>query len=78
MNNQKRNQLKEALNFLGSALAIVEDVWRDEQGCFDNFPENLEGSERYCAIERAVDMLEDAIDAIRNAQDEVEGAIDCG
>lgn len=51
------------------ALQIVNAVKDEEQDALDNFPENLQNSERYTAMENAIDDLEEAIDCIEQASE---------
>lgn len=54
------------------AKGDISSILADEQDCLNNVPENLEGSERYDAMENAVDNLEDAIDALDDALSSIE------
>lgn len=67
MNNQKREKLKLARNYLSMASNIVSDVLEDEQECLDNMPENLQYSDRYERMEAAISKLEDGLNDIEAA-----------
>lgn len=74
MNKQRRLKLKEALVLLEKALHMVSSVKDDEQDALDNFPENLQNSERYTAMENAIDELEEAIEKIEEATENINNA----
>ena len=74
MNKKKRAKLDKASSLLGEARDIVGSVRDDEQYDLGNIPENLQDSERYSAMEDAVDALDEAIDNIEQAQKNIEQA----
>lgn len=74
MNKKRREKLQEAVDYLGRAVSIVESVREEEKDCMDNMPENLQGSERYNAMDDAVDALEEAIESINEANESIEHA----
>ena len=47
MNNAKRNRLCEAIRFLSNASNIVDGICDTEQDCVDNYPENLQSTEKF-------------------------------
>lgn len=67
MNNARRDRLKDAIQLLNSATSIVDDVVDKEGDAMDNMPENLQESERFAAMEEAVDLLNDATESIGEA-----------
>ena len=74
MNKKRRERLQAAIDHLDQAVSIVEGVRDEESDCKDNMPENLQDSERYEAMENAVDALEDAITSINDANESIEQA----
>lgn len=58
MNNQRRERLKEAIELVERATAVIEDVRNEEAETFENIPENLQGSERAESIQEAIYTLE--------------------
>lgn len=76
MNNARREKLKKALTILDEANNIIDQVYDQEQNCLENFPENLQSTERYDAMEAAVDNLTEAIDKIGEAIEFVQIAIE--
>lgn len=65
---------EEAKANLSMAKGIVEEVRDEEQDSLDNIPENLQGSERYSAMEDAISDLEQAISAIEEADGSIDSA----
>lgn len=75
MDDKRRGRLRDALKMLTSAATIVDSVCDKEQDCLDNYPENLQGTERYERMEDAVDSLNDALEKIDDAKASIEIAI---
>lgn len=75
MNKPKRQKIRGAIKFLELAKEIVEFVAEDEEECLNNFPENLQSSERYYAIEESQSVLSDAADDIESILDDVRGVL---
>ena len=74
MNKNRRDLLKRAVSALETAEGYVNTALDQEQDCFDNLPENLEGSERYEKMEAAIEKLEEAIENIDGAKTCIEEA----
>jgi len=74
MNNGRRKRLDSAIDYLNKALVITEDVRNEEEEAMDNLPENMQMSDRYDAMESAVNSLEDAISSIDEAITSIEEA----
>lgn len=75
MNKPKRQKIREAIKFLELAKEIVEFVAEDEEECLNNFPENLQSSESYYAMEESQSVLSDAADDIESILDDVRGVL---
>ncbi len=75
MNDKRRGHLRDALRMLSNAASIVETVCDKEQDCVDNYPENLQSTERFEHMEAAVDILNDALEKIDDAKGYIEVAI---
>ena len=75
MNEKRRGRLQDALNMLNSVTAIVESVCDSEQDCMDNYPENLQGTEKYERMESAVDRLNDALENIEEVKGYIQSAL---
>ena len=67
MNEKRRKKLKQAAEILKSVAEMISDAKYDEQDCMNNMPENLQDTDRYAAMEDAVDAIDDADDFIRSA-----------
>ena len=71
MNNDRRKQLRKAIELINEAklkideaYTIVDSCADDEQDAFDNLSENLQCSERGNAMENAIASLEEARDGL--------------
>jgi DNA-binding transcriptional MerR regulator len=74
MNDDRRKELKSALKLLDginvdTIREAVEAVMADEQDAFDNMPESLQSGERGQMMEEALGRLQEAIDALESAQE---------
>ena len=81
MNKQRRKELGAIVSILEknpdneqlqNCLNELDRIMNDEQEYFDNMPENLQGSMRGIESEDAISSMEEALDAMSDAQ-EVEG-----
>ena len=75
MNKQKRTKLKEADTLLHTAKSLISAVKDQEQDDLDNYPENLQCSERCTTMEKAIEELEDAIENIERASENISNVI---
>ena len=75
MDTKRRNRLRDALKMLAYVSAIVESVCDKEEDCMDNYPENLQSTERFENMEAAVDNLNDALEKLDDAKGHIESAI---
>lgn len=75
MNKTRRDLLRSAKPLLSQAASIIERAADQEIDCLDNMPENLQDSDRYEKMEKAVENLEAALEHIGNAQDCIDEAI---
>lgn len=69
--------MEKANLYLDLAIDVAQDVKYDEENCLNNMPENLENTDKYINMEKAIDYLEDAIESIKEARDYVSNAINC-
>jgi hypothetical protein len=60
---------------LSNAASVVEMVCDKEQDCVDNYPENLQSTERFEKMEDALDSLNDALEKIDDAKSHIQSAI---
>lgn len=75
MNEIKRRALQEALSLIGRAIFITENVCDKEQDAMDNCPENLQNTDRFEAMENAVENLNEAVEGLEDAKSRIEVAI---
>lgn len=75
VNEAKRKSLRDALNLISRAIIITESVCDKEQDAMDNLPENLQCTDRYEAMEDAVDNMNDAVERMEEAKSHIEAAI---
>lgn len=76
MNNTRRKDLNRILEELYSALQSLESTRDEEQECFENIPENLQGSEKYDNAESCVSYLDDACEGLNEIISNIENAIE--
>ena len=67
MNNTRRKEISKISSILEDAKLRLSVVIDEEQEALDNMPENLQGSERGCESEEALDSMNDALDSIDSA-----------
>lgn len=60
---------------LSESIRIIEHINDLEQDSIDNTPENLQNTERYERMEDIVDQLNEAVDCIGQAKDNLQEAI---
>ena len=84
MNKDRRKQLMEWVKKANVWIAQgddlkseLENICSDEQDCFDNMPENLQGSMRGMDAEEAIDAMNEAIESMSNAIEAAEEAASC-
>lgn len=75
MNNEKRKSLREALTLISRAIVITESVCDREQDAMDNYPESLQETDRFEAMEAAVENLSDATEKLEEAKSQIEDAM---
>ena len=75
VNETKRKSLRDALSLISRAIIITESVCDKEQDAMDNLPGNLQCTERFEAMENAVDNLNDAVEKMEEAKSQIEAAM---
>lgn len=75
MDNKRRSSLKEAIQLLSRVSTMVDAVCDKEQDCMDNYPENLQNTDRFERMEDAVENLNEALEKIDDAKDCIQAAI---
>lgn len=75
MNKDRREKLRGVVRKLSDVQMIVQFVCDKEEDCVDNYLENLQYTERYEKMEEAVDHLNDALEKIGEAKENIQMAI---
>ena len=75
MNNKRRAALSEAVSMITRASVIINGVCDNERDAVDNYPENLQGTEKFEAMEEAADSLDSAVEKIEEAKEHIESAM---
>lgn len=75
MNNNRRKELKKAIDLLSEARFIIEQIAEEERDAFDNLPEGLQIVPRFEAMEDFANRLDDVAYSIEEAESEVEDVI---
>ena len=67
VNQKRRRKLATAKDSLNHVDAILNAVLDEESDSLNNWPESLEGTDRYQESEAACDCLEDALSMVADA-----------
>ena len=60
MNRERRKRLGEAFDKVVAAMEILEDVKNEEEGCYENLPDNFRDGDRGEEMQGYIEMLEEA------------------
>lgn len=77
MNKERRKSLREIqskLERLGQDLEVLKE---EEEEYRDNMPENLQESDRYQRADEVCDLLQEALESMDNAYQQIEEAVEC-
>ena len=66
MNKERRKLINNNINLLENIKSNLESILSDEEYCFENMPENLQGSIRGEESENAIDLLNEAINNLED------------
>jgi hypothetical protein len=75
MNKDRRKQLRQLIEKMGTLKNELEIIESDEQEYFDSMPENLQGSMNGMNSEEALDKMADAIICVEEAIEAIEEII---
>lgn len=75
LNNKRRSELQTSVEMLKNAYDLIDDALTAEQDCFDNIPENLQGSDMGTTMENNIDVMEGVLSDIDDIIDNIEGII---
>lgn len=67
--------IRDAAMLLDRVATMVDMVSDQEQDAMDNYPENLQGSDRYAEMENAVTELDNASEYIDQAKSSLEAVL---
>ena len=67
MNNNRRKEIKNAIDSIRASVEMLENVLSDEMDAFESMPESLQCSDNGMVSEDAQSALEDAIAALEEA-----------
>lgn len=72
MNKERRTKISKIIERIESIKSDLESVLADEENAFENMPENLQCSMRGEESEAAIDCMEDAIETLDSAIEQLE------
>ncbi|NCG50570.1 hypothetical protein [Serratia fonticola] len=75
MNADRRKRLSDLFVEIEIIKGKVEDVRDEEQDAFDSMPDGLQQSERGQKLEMAISCIEEIIDGLEQACDQINEAI---
>ena len=74
MNKERRKSLREIQSKLESLGQDLEALKDEEEEYRDNMPENLQESNRYQRADEVCDLLQEALESMDNAYQQIEEA----
>ena len=77
MNKERRKSLKEIQGKMESLAQDLEALKEEEEEYRDNMPENFQESERYQRADEVCDLLQEALENLDNAYQQIEEAAEC-
>ena len=77
MNKERRKSLREIQSKLESLGQDLEALKDEEEEHRDNMPENLQESDRYQRADEVCDLLQEALESMDNAYQQIEEAVEC-
>lgn len=77
MNKERRKSLREIQSKLESLGQDLEALKDEEEEYRDNMPENLQESDRYQRADEVCDLLQEALESMDNAYQQIEEAAEC-
>lgn len=73
MNKERRTKITKIIKEIEQVKNKLQDVLSEEENVFDNMPENLQCSMRGEESEESIDYMNEAVDALDNAIEQLEG-----
>lgn len=71
MNKIRRKELSEIIDRIQAITNDLENILSEEEDYRDNMPENLQSSEKYETSDNACSFMQDAIDNLNEAMDNI-------
>lgn len=75
MNKVRRTRLASIKDKIEELQELLQDIIDEEQEAMGNLPESLQGSKQYEAMEEAVSSMEEALENLGFAADNIEEVI---
>ena len=72
MNKERRKKISIIIKEIEQVKDRLQEVLSEEESVFDNMPENLQCSMRGEESEESIDYMNEAIDALDNALEQLE------
>lgn len=76
MNKARRKELSRIAEELENLRDALDAVASEEREAYDNLPESLQESDRGCAMEEAVDELDDICGELDDLRQRIESVVD--
>lgn len=76
MNNVRRKALAKIREKIEDVIAEFEPIKEEDDEAFSNIPDNLQETERYEMAQTANDALNELMDALENALESIETAVE--
>jgi hypothetical protein len=83
MNDRKRARLKKIMNQFEELYELFDELWDEEDGAVDAYPENLRNTARFDDMQADLEMMSDAgrnlqlcEEALHTAKDRLDNALD--
>ena len=73
MNKERRNRINNVVTILDATIDKLKDILLEEEMVFDNMPENLQGSIRGEESGEAIDIMNEALESLQSAYDNLSG-----
>lgn len=72
MNKKRKLRIGEINGEISSLINMLEEILYEEESYYENFPENLQGSQRYEDSENYISNLEDVICNLQEVESNLE------
>lgn len=76
MNKQRRDRLNAAYKDVVRVREELESIRDEEEEVYDNLPESLQDAEKGSEMAYAIDCIDEAVDALYDAEGSLEEVVD--